>query len=71
MKPKKYTVVPATGHRNTKKEGRWNVVIAKTREVIRGPFTEALAHLICDVMNEADSEALPASEQDARRRFKG
>lgn len=56
--PKKYTVLPATGHGNQKKSGRWNVVVARTREVMRGPYhSEALAQLICDAMNEAHEAA--------------
>lgn len=57
-KAKKYGVFPATGRRNQKKLERWNVVVARTREVMRGPYhSEALAQLICDAMNEAHEAA--------------
>ena len=57
-KPKKYMVAPATGRLNAPKKDRWNVVVARTRQVMRGPYhSEALAQLICDAMNEAHEAA--------------
>lgn len=55
---KRYTVLPATGRLNRPKAGRWNVVNARSREVMRGPYySEALAQLIADAMNDAAEDA--------------
>lgn len=59
----KYVVAPARGRYNRAKQGRYNVIDARQRTVMRGPFiSEALAQLIADAMNEAHEEARKGSK---------